>query len=166
MKRIERNRIGLLIHDVSRLRRTVFDHLTKPLDVTRSQWWVLGALSSHGNHGITQTALARLLDLGKVALGGIVDRLEDRGFVQRRADANDQRINRLFVTRKGSQILARVSKTGMSMDTQVMRGIPAARQKLLADVLSIMKANLIALNAVPGSKAQTRRIASRASAHL
>ena len=152
MKRIERNRIGLLIHDVSRLRRTAFDHLMKPLDVTRSQWWVLNGLSAHGNNGITQTALAQLLDLGKVALGGIVDRLEDRGLVERRADAKDRRINRVFLTRKGSRILARVSKLGMTMDARVMRGISATRRQLLADLLHVMKTNLIALDAVPGSR--------------
>ena len=117
---------------------------------------MLNGLSSHGNHGITQTALAHLLDFGKVALGGIVDRLEDRGLVERRADAKDQRINRVFLTRRGSRILARVSKIGMTMDVRVMRGIPAARQQLLADLLHVMKTNLISLDAVPGSRAQAR----------
>jgi DNA-binding MarR family transcriptional regulator len=156
MKRNERNRIGFLIHDVSRLRRTAFDHLMKPLDVTRSQWWVLYGLSSHGNHGITQTALAQLLDLGKVALGGIVERLESRGFVERRPDADDRRINRVFLTRKGNQILERVSKIGLTLDAQVMRGVSMTRQNLLAEILLTMKTNLIALDAVPGSKAQAR----------
>jgi MarR family transcriptional regulator, transcriptional regulator for hemolysin len=153
MKRIERNRIGYLIHDVSRLRRTAFDHRMKPLNVTRSQWWVLNGLSRHGNDGITQTALARLLDLGKVALGGIVERLEYRGLVKRRPDADDRRTNRVFLTRKGNQILERVAKIGMTMDAKVMRGISVARQNLLADILHAMKTNLIALDAVPGSKA-------------
>jgi DNA-binding MarR family transcriptional regulator len=152
MKRTERNRIGFLIHDVSRLRRTAFDHLMKPLDVTRSQWWVLNALSVHGNGGITQTALARCLDLGKVALGGIVDRLEARGFVERRPDADDRRINRVFLTRRGNQILERVARIGITLDAQVMRGISVARQNLLADMLHTMKTNLIALDTVPGSK--------------
>jgi DNA-binding MarR family transcriptional regulator len=156
MKRTERNRIGSLIHDVSRLRRTAFDHLMKPLSVTRSQWWVLNGLSDHGNQGITQTALARLLDLGKVALGGIVDRLEDRGLVKRRPDVDDQRINRVFLTRKGILILHRVSRIGMTLDARIMRGIPAAHHRLLASCLDSMKANLIALDAVPGSKAQPR----------
>jgi MarR family transcriptional regulator, transcriptional regulator for hemolysin len=156
MKRIERNRIGFLIHDVSRLRRTAFDHLVKPLDVTRSQWWVLNGLSSHGNHGITQTALARALDLGKVALGGIVERLENRGLVKRRPDADDRRTNRVFLTRKGNQMLERAAKIGTTMDTKVMRGISIARQNLLGDILHAMKTNLVALDAVPGSKVQTR----------
>lgn len=156
MKSIERNRIGFLVHDVSRLRRTAFDHLMKPLKVTRSQWWVLSGLSDHGNHGITQTALARLLDLGKVALGGIVDRLEDRGLVKRRADADDQRINRVFLTRKGVLVLHRVSRIGKTLDARVMRGVPVARQKMLAQCLHAMKTNLVALDAVPGSKTQSR----------
>jgi MarR family transcriptional regulator, transcriptional regulator for hemolysin len=156
MKRSERNRIGFLIHDVSRLRRTAFDHLMKPLDITRSQWWVLEGLSGQGDHGITQTSLARFLDLGKVALGGIVERLEDRGLVKRRPDADDRRTNRVFLTRKGNRILERVAKIGRTMDAKVMRGISIARQNTLADILYAMKTNLIALDAVPGSKAQTR----------
>ncbi len=156
MKRTERNRIGFLIHDVSRLRRTGFDHLMKPLDVTRSQWWVLNGLSVQGNTGITQTALARLLDLGKVALGGIVDRLEARDLVERRPDAADGRINRVFLTRKGTQILERVAKIGVTLDARVVRGISIARQNLLAEMLHTMKTNLIALDTVPGSKSQAR----------
>ncbi|MGD0494292.1 MAG: MarR family transcriptional regulator [Steroidobacteraceae bacterium] len=155
MKRNERNRIGSLVHDVSRLRRTACDHLMRPLDITRSQWWVLSGLSGHGD-GITQTALARLLDLGKVALGGIVERLEERGLVERRADADDRRTNRVFLTRKGNQMLERVAKIGMTMDAKIMRGISTARQNMLADILQTMKINLIALDAVPGSRAQAR----------
>jgi MarR family transcriptional regulator for hemolysin len=157
MKRNERNRIGPLIHDVSRLRRTACDHLLKPLDITRSQWWVLSGLSSYGNGGITQTALARLLDLGKVALGGIVERLEQRGLVERRPDADDRRTNRVFLTRKGNQLLERVAKIGTTMDAKIMRGISVARQDQLAEILHTMKINLIALDTVPGSKAQSRR---------
>ena len=41
------SRIGVLIHDVSRLRRTVVDHALGPMGVTRSQWWVLANLSRH-----------------------------------------------------------------------------------------------------------------------
>jgi hypothetical protein len=59
----------------------------------------------------------------------------------------------VFLTRKGNQILERVAKIGMTMDAKVMRGISVARQNLLADILHAMKTNLIALDAVPGSKA-------------
>ena len=41
----EELRLGYLIHDVSRLRRTLFDKWLSPLGITRSQWWVLAFLS-------------------------------------------------------------------------------------------------------------------------
>ena len=152
MRRNERIRIGFLIHDVSRLRRTAYDQRLKPLDITRSQWWVLAGISRHGDQGITQTELARVLDLGKVALGGLIDRLEDRSFVERKADESDRRINRVFLTRKGNQVLDRMAKIGMDMNAKVMRGISLERQHMLALTLHEMKENLIALDTVPGSK--------------
>src|SRR4030095_15963106 len=70
-------RFGFLIHDVSRLRRGVVDRSLKPLGITRSQWWVLAFLSRRD--GMTQTALADDLDLTKVAIGGLLDRMEAAG---------------------------------------------------------------------------------------
>ena len=83
-------RFGFLIHDVSRLRRIVVDRSLKPLGITRSQWWVLAFLSRRD--GMTQTAMAADLDLTKVAIGGLIDRMETAGFVERRPDATDGRI--------------------------------------------------------------------------
>ena len=152
MKRNERIHIGFLIHDVSRLRRTAFDQRMKHLNITRSQWWVLSGVSRHGEQGITQTELAGVLDLGKVALGGLIDRLEERGFVERRADANDRRVNRVHLTRKGNAILDRMTHIGVDMNGKVMKGISLKTQHLLAEALHQMKANLIALDTVPGSR--------------
>ncbi len=151
MKRNERIRIGFLIHDVSRLRRTAFDQRMKPLGITRSQWWVLSGVSRHGDSGITQTELAKVLDLGKVALGGLIDRLEERGYVKRHADPQDRRVNRVYLTRKGKAMLDRMAHVGLEMNGKIMKGIALERQHLLAELLLIMKKNLIAMDVVPGS---------------
>jgi len=96
-------RFGFLIHDVSRLRRIVIDRALKPQGVTRSQWWVLAFLSRRD--GMTQTALAADLDLTKVAIGGLLDRMEVGGFVERRADPSDGRARRVFLTRAGARLV-------------------------------------------------------------
>src|ERR1700759_2701644 len=98
-------RLGFLVHDVSRLRRRVVDRALKPLGVTRSQWWVLAFLSR--SDGMSQVALADELDLGKVALGQLVDRLEKTGFVTRRADGDDRRVKRIFLTKRSHALIAR-----------------------------------------------------------
>ena len=96
-------RLGFLVHDVSRLRRSIVDRTLKPLGVTRSQWWVLAFLSRAD--GMSQVALADELDLGKVALGGLIDRLEKTGFVSRRHDAEDRRVKRVFLTKKSQTLI-------------------------------------------------------------
>ena len=80
-------RLGFLMHDVSRLRRNVFDEFMRPLKVTRSQWWVLAYLSRLD--GMIQSDLAALLELGKAPLGHLLGRLEANGLIRRGADATD-----------------------------------------------------------------------------
>ena len=75
-------RIGFLVHDVSRLRKTLFDQEMEHLDITRAQWWVLAQLSREGREdGMLQIELARIVDVGKGAIGGLISRLEAGGFV-------------------------------------------------------------------------------------
>src|ERR1700747_3617415 len=81
-------RLGYLIHDVSRLRRMMFDRALAPLAITRSQWWVLAFISR--KDGMPQTQLANELDVGKVAVGALIDRPESSGFVIRQADPVDR----------------------------------------------------------------------------
>ena len=159
MKRKQPIVFWFLIHDVSRLRRTAFDKRMRPLGITRSQWSVLARISRHGNEGITQTELAGILALGKVALGGLIDRLEASGFVERRADPSDRRINRVYLTRKGHAGLDGMVKVAMAMNAKVMHGISAEHQTLLADILQKMKTNLLALeeSEAPPGRTRSRR---------
>ena len=58
-------------------------------------------------HGITQQELAERLLVTKGNVCGMIDRLEANGWVERRADPNDRRVNRLFLTRRGKVRLSR-----------------------------------------------------------
>ena len=144
-------RAGFLIHDVSRLRRTVYDQRLKPLGITRSQWWVLTNLSRHDGEGYSQIELARLLDVGKVTLGGLIDRLEDNGLVVRVPDKEDRRSKRVLVSRKGKALQHRLEAIAKVVNTEIMEGISPEDEQALIDVLAKMKKNLIAMDAVPAS---------------
>src|ERR1700724_3367659 len=101
-------RLGYLIHDVSRLRRMMFDRALAPLGITRSQWWVLAFISR--KDGLPQTQLANELDVGKVALGALIDRLRTAGFVIRQADPVDRRVKRVFLTKQAVRLLRRIRR--------------------------------------------------------
>src|SRR5271157_3485951 len=94
--------LGFLVHDVSRLRRVVIDHALKPLGITRSQCWVLANLHWHNGEPAMQTEFAKALDLGKVALGGLLDRLEAHGYIVRRPAPGDRRAKLVEITPAGT----------------------------------------------------------------
>lgn len=135
-------RIGFLVHDVSRMRRTVFDQATRPLGLTRSQWWVLANLSRHEGGGMMQTELARILDVGKVTVGGLIDRLEASGHVERRADAEDRRAKRIFITPKGHTVIEQMAKLGTDLNDIILAGVRADDIKITEEVLHQIKENL------------------------
>lgn len=134
-------RLGFLMHDVSRLRRVVFDNLMKPLGVTRSQWWVLAYLSRHD--GMAQSDLANILELGKAALGGIIDRLEASGFIMRNPDPVDRRVKRVFLTAQGKQTIKEMRVMSHEMSEEILEGLDNSERALLADMLNKVKNNLL-----------------------
>ncbi len=134
-------RLGFLIHDVSRLRRSAFDRCLKPMSVTRSQWWVLAHLSRQD--GMTQSQLAEELDLGKVAVGGLIDRLEKGGLLRREADATDRRVNRVFLQPTSKQLITKMRKLNHRMNAQILAGISDAKLETSAVTLDAMKRNLL-----------------------
>ena len=134
-------RFGFLIHDVSRLRRIVVDRALKPLGITRSQWWVLAFLSRRD--GMTQTALAADLDLTKVAIGGLIDRIETGGFVERRADERDARARRVYLTRAGKLLVATIRANVDAVETDILSAVSENELDEAARVLIKIKARLL-----------------------
>lgn len=134
-------RFGFLIHDVSRLRRIVVDRALKPLGITRSQWWVLAFLSRRD--GMTQTALAADLDLTKVAIGGLLDRMESVGYVQRRADNDDGRLRRVYLSRAGSKLVNTIRENVEAVELDILSRIPEERLTQAAETLMLLKRTLL-----------------------
>jgi DNA-binding MarR family transcriptional regulator len=137
-------RLGYLIHDVSRLRRMMFDRALAPLGITRSQWWVLAFISR--KDGLPQTQLANELDVGKVGVGALIDRLESSGFVVRQADPVDRRVKRVYVTRQARGFLEKLRKETDKFNEKIARGINRKQLEATSDALLAMKRNLLAMS--------------------
>ncbi len=135
-------RIGFLVHDVSRMRRTLFDQAMRPLGITRSQWWVLSQLSRHVSSGMLQTELARDLDVGKVTVGGLIDRLEVAGYVRRVPDRVDRRAKRIVVTPQGRDILDQMVTVGRGLNEIILAGLAPAEIEAAERALEVMKDNI------------------------
>lgn len=88
--------IGYVLSDVARLIRTVFDRRVRDIGLTRAQWLVLTRL--YRRPGASQTELADMLEIDRASAGRMIDRMQKNGWVERRADSEDRRINRLYLT--------------------------------------------------------------------
>jgi DNA-binding MarR family transcriptional regulator len=143
-------RLGFLVHDVSRLRHHPSNRVLKPLGVTRSQWWVLAFLSRAD--GMSQVALAEELDLGKVALGGLINRLEKTGLVSRRPDDDDRRVKRVFLTKKSHALISEIRSSVSETEKIIIDQINDADLRATVRALRKMKENLLAMLSESGDE--------------
>jgi DNA-binding MarR family transcriptional regulator len=78
--------------------------------------------------------LATALACDNSNVTGIIDRLEDRGLVERRPGANDRRVKMLVVTPKGQE-LRREIKARMEEAPEPLLRLDADEQRVLRDLL-------------------------------
>jgi DNA-binding MarR family transcriptional regulator len=141
--RPDRN-FGFLVHDVARLMRVAYDRRTRELGLTRSQWWVLNNL--YFNEGITQSELADLLDIEKPTLGRLLDRLEGKGWLERRADPADRRAKRVYLTGNVQSLMRALRHLAADLRAQALDGLDEREREQLLEALRVVKGNLLRLN--------------------
>ena len=119
----ESKAFGLLIADLSRLLRRVFDARMKDkVPVSSSQWYVLVRLWQ--NDGLSQSELAERVEIEQSSLVRHLDNLEAQGFINRKIDENDRRSNRVYLTESSKPLFEKVF-------TQIAQPL---RRELLADL--------------------------------
>jgi len=141
---VELNRsLGFLVHDVARLMRRAFDRRVKYLGLTRSQWFVVVHL--YRTDGQTQQDLADELDMQRAPLSKLLDRLESGGWVERRADPDDRRANRVYITKKINSLMIEGVAVGEKLTNEIFSGIDQDSREEFLTILAQTKSNLIAI---------------------
>lgn len=132
--------IAFTLKDVARMLGTYADQQGRFLGISRAQWTVLVRLDRH--EGLKQSELADVLDLQPISLTRLLDRLAENGLIERRADPNDRRANRLYLTPAARPLLEQLGKLSVGLMETVLAGLDRkSREQLLRD-LGVMKDNL------------------------
>jgi DNA-binding MarR family transcriptional regulator len=152
--------IGYMLSDVARLMRTVFDRRVREIGLTRSQWLVLSRL--HRMPGASQSELADMLEVDRASAGRMLDRMEKNGWVVRRADSNDRRINRLHLTREAHRVHADMWKVAEATVEDGLTHLSQIERVQLHRLLTRVKTRLQQLAA--GDSPQTPRPETSAAA--
>jgi DNA-binding MarR family transcriptional regulator len=132
--------VGVLLTQVSRLLRRSFDERARAIGVTRPQWQMLTILVR--NPGIHQGGLAELLEVEPITAARMIDRLQDAGLVERRADPADRRTWRVHPTQKGKSLLEALQPSARETLDEALEGILPAEQDRLLKLLCQVRANL------------------------
>ncbi len=113
-------------------------------DLSPSQFNVLNLLREEPD-GLSQVDISRQLIMHRSNATGLIDRLEQRGLLQRRATPGDRRAYRVVLTPAARQLLARILPDYYRLAEEVWGNLPVARVNQLLDDLSRLDANLARL---------------------
>jgi len=97
------NKPGFLVRRMQQIGVSIFLEETKEFDITPLQYGVLAAVRA--TPGLDQIGVSNKVGLDRTTVVGIVDRLERKGLMVRRADPKDRRVRQLLLTAAGQQRL-------------------------------------------------------------
>ena len=136
--------------EVQRMVRAYADRAAGRYGITRAQWAVLAKVER--SEGMKQTELAELMEMQPITLTRLIDKLCDNGWIERRGDDTDRRVNRLFLRKTGRQLLSKLSGLRSELTATALDGInPADAQRLLSQ-LEAIKENV--RNAIQNAEAE------------
>jgi MarR family transcriptional regulator, transcriptional regulator for hemolysin len=141
MEKLERDPI-VVLSVVARLIRTRADARARTYGMTRAQWMILVHLERQP--GMSQNELAAHIEVEPITIGRLVDRLEARGFLERRPDAADRRVWRLHLTAAAEPMLKEIDHARAELNEMLIANVPKKSLEAAIDCLLQMKANLTA----------------------
>ncbi|WP_165929073.1 MarR family winged helix-turn-helix transcriptional regulator [Shimia isoporae] len=108
-------------------------------DLSLAQHGVLFALTLED--GLTVSALAKMLSMGKPSVSGMVDRLAARNLVRRQKSAEDGRVVRVFMKDKGVAVVARTNPVVKQMNAELLAPFSEDEQEVIRRFLKHVAEN-------------------------
>lgn len=134
---------GFLLNDTARQLRINYDRRMRELGLTRSQWWVLTHL--YFNEGLSQTKLSDILEIERATLGRLLDRLEAKGWIERRSVEADRRVKLVYLAGAVDPLLQTMRALAADLRTEALATLPEEEQERFISTLIKIKSNLSAM---------------------
>ncbi|MCB2008995.1 MAG: MarR family transcriptional regulator [Burkholderiaceae bacterium] len=119
---------GHLIRRLQQQSTQVFQAQTQAagLDLTSVQFAALDTIARQS--GIDQATLAATISFDRATIGGVIDRLEQKGLVQRVVSEQDRRARQLHLTPEGAQLLAASRPVVEALQAEILAPLSAAER--------------------------------------
>lgn len=110
------------------------------LDLSKEQWSVLKRLNV--NDGQPQNDLAFITHRDKTSMTRLVNSMESKNLVERKSDEKDNRINRIFLTDFGKEVIQKVQPIMYDLIPAVQESLSEEEIKSLITSLQKIKAKI------------------------
>ncbi|MEZ4669030.1 MAG: MarR family transcriptional regulator [Anaerolineae bacterium] len=116
----------------------VYGQVVEPLDLTVIEWYILRALyESDGQHA---SELARAVGRAATSFTPILDKLQNKGMIERRPDPADRRAVRIYLTHNGDSKREQVLASADQIDARIRKAVSAGDFKGFQNVLVMLQA--------------------------
>ena len=122
--------------------RRMYDDRFDGIDLTLSLASLLCYLGDYGP--VSQTRAADHLRQGRAVTGTQIDRLEERGLIERVGDPNDRRVWLVKLTDAGERLAAEAIEIDVVVRGELRAGIAREDRQALADILVRLQHNISA----------------------
>ena len=126
---------GFRVVRIARRLRQAVDAELRVLGLTEATWRPLVYVRRLGD-GVRQKELATALSIEGPSLVRLLDNLERRGLIERRADESDRRARGIYLTRPGLDLAKRAAKVGGEIQARLLAHVPPAELEACQRVLA------------------------------
>ncbi len=98
---------GVVLFGTARAWRTRLDQRLRPLGLSQGKWRTLMHLA-HGGNKLPQKELAALMGIEEPTLAGLLNRLQDDGWIKRRESTTDRRSKTVHLQTGSKAVLKRI----------------------------------------------------------
>jgi len=125
---------GYLFRRMQQIAVAIFMEECKALDLTPVQYAALVAIQTHP--GIDATRLSAVIAFDRSTLGSVIERIESKGLIERKASPDDKRVKLLYLTRTGAAQLREIVPAVDRAQARMLQPLKAADRKTLMALLS------------------------------
>lgn len=113
--------------------RKVFARHMQPLDLKVVDFSILMLVAA--NPQVNQKQIGQALDISAPNMAVTLDRLVERGWVQRVRSEKDRRAQHIHLTAAGRELVQRAEKISLTMEDAALRMLSSAERALLIELL-------------------------------
>jgi len=125
---------GYLFRRMQQIAVAIFVEECRAHDLTPVQYAALVAIRTHP--GIDATRLSAVIAFDRSTLGSVIERLEAKGYIERKSGRGDKRVKLLDLTKEGAALLREIVPSVDRAQARMLQPLKPADRKTLMGLMT------------------------------